>query len=145
MRMAGPVSRTTSYDGDVESRPPVELGSPEPTPPRYRSYSHPFAGRLGANQAFTIDRRTSADDKLLEKEPDATPHMSFRELLDCRPIFSRYLWKAALIEGFGEIMLLTGLSILINCRHTDAGVHHDLDRHLTTSASHAANSSAGRL
>ncbi|EEU37131.1 uncharacterized protein NECHADRAFT_72760 [Fusarium vanettenii 77-13-4] len=104
MRMAGPVSQTTSYNGDVESRPPVELDSPEPTAPRYRSYSHPFAGRLGANQAFTIDRRTSADEKFLEKEPDATPHMSFRELLDCRPILSPYLWKAALIEGMGTLM-----------------------------------------
>lgn len=101
--MAGPVSRTISHNGDVESRPPVELRSLEPTSsPRYRKASQPFAGRLGANQAFTVDPITSADERLLEREPDATPHMSFRELLDCRPILSKYLWKAALVEGIGE-------------------------------------------
>jgi hypothetical protein len=104
--MQSPVHGTSSYDGDVESSRPVELvPNPEPTIPRYRSSSHPFAGRLGANQAFTIEGRTSEDEKLLEREPDATPHMPFRELVDLRPITNTHLWKAALIEGIGKPLL----------------------------------------
>ncbi|KAJ3454562.1 hypothetical protein MRS44_013162 [Fusarium solani] len=105
--MQSPVHGTSSYDGDVESSRPVELvPNPEPTIPRYRSSSHPFAGRLGANQAFTIEGRTSEDEKLLEREPDATPHMPFRELVDLRPITNTHLWKAALIEGIGSLLLV---------------------------------------
>jgi hypothetical protein len=101
--MGTTAQRTASPSQDVESRP-----SFEPSGPRYQSYSQPFAGRLGANQAYVVDGVTSEDEKLLQHQPDATPHMSFRELMDCRPITNINLWKAALIEGIGisSFMLL---------------------------------------
>jgi hypothetical protein len=106
MRLESPAHQMSSYDDDVESRRPVELASsPERIIPRYRSSSHPFAGRVGANQAFTVEGRTSEDGKLLEREPDATPHMPFRELMDLRPITNIHLWKTALIEGVGKPFL----------------------------------------
>ncbi|KAF5670050.1 Aquaporin PIP-type [Fusarium heterosporum] len=93
--------RTATPSQDVESRP----CSP-PSGPRYQSNSQPFAGRLGANQADVVDGATSEDERLLQCQPDATPHMSFRELMDCRPITNINLWKAALIEGIGTLFFV---------------------------------------
>jgi hypothetical protein len=84
--------------GDVETRP-----SFEPSGSRFHSNDLPFAGRLGANQAYVVDDTTSENERLLEHQPDATPHMSFRELIDLRPITNIDLWKAALIEGIGDL------------------------------------------
>ncbi|KAM5344378.1 hypothetical protein ACJ41O_012915 [Fusarium nematophilum] len=105
--MANSVHRRSSYDGGLESGRAFDP-SPDPGPaiPQYRRNTHLFAGRLGANQAFTLDRRASDNEKLLEQEPDATPHMSFQELMDLRPITNSYLWKAAVIEGIGSLMLV---------------------------------------
>lgn len=66
----------------------------------YRSNVHPFAGRIGANQSFTLDR--SDDGELLEKEPDAAPLMPIKELMDLGPLLHVNLWKAAFIEGVGR-------------------------------------------
>ncbi|PTD07388.1 hypothetical protein FCULG_00005473 [Fusarium culmorum] len=79
-------------DGEIESRP-----SFEPTGPRFQSNDLPFAGRLGANQAYVIDGATSEDEKLLEHQPDATPHMSFRELVDLRTLLSVFvtIWASS--------------------------------------------------
>ncbi|VTT75256.1 unnamed protein product, partial [Fusarium fujikuroi] len=88
--------RKARDSGDVEARP-----SSEPSGPHYRSNSQPFAGRLGANQAYVVEGGTSEDDHLLHHAPDATPHMSFWELMDMSPIKNLDLWKAALIEGIG--------------------------------------------
>ncbi|RBQ67466.1 hypothetical protein FVER14953_10709 [Fusarium verticillioides] len=93
--------RNACDSSDVEARP-----SPEPSGPRYRSNSQPFAGRLGANQAYVVEGGTSKDDHLLHHAPDATPHMSFRELMDMRPIKNLDLWKAALIEGIGTLLFV---------------------------------------
>ncbi|KAJ4024653.1 hypothetical protein NW766_000893 [Fusarium irregulare] len=96
-------TRQTSGNGrDIESRPSIE-----PLNPRFQSSNPPFAGRLGANQACVVDGTTLEDQKLLEHQPDATPHMSFRELIDMRPIANINLWKAALIEGIGNQIYLT--------------------------------------
>ncbi|CEI61540.1 unnamed protein product [Fusarium venenatum] len=95
--------RTNSHganDGEIESRPNYE-----PTGPRFQSNNLPFAGRLGANQACVIDGETSEDERLLEHQPDATPHMSFSELVDLRPITNLDLWKAAVIEGIGSLFI----------------------------------------
>jgi hypothetical protein len=94
----GVTNRRKAHDGgDVEASP-----SSEPSGPHYRSNSQPFAGRLGANQAYVVEGGTSEDDHLLHHAPDATPHMSFWELMDMRPIKNLDLWKAALIEGIGN-------------------------------------------
>ncbi|KAF4339927.1 sterigmatocystin biosynthesis lipase esterase STCI [Fusarium beomiforme] len=93
--------RKASSGGDVEARP-----SSEPSGPHYRSNSLPFAGRLGANQTNIVEGGTSEDDHLLHHAPDATPHMSFRELMDMRPIKNLDLWKAALIEGIGTLLFV---------------------------------------
>ncbi|KAJ4256167.1 hypothetical protein NW762_009244 [Fusarium torreyae] len=93
--------RTTSHGGDVESTP-----SSEPIGPQFQCATQPFAGRLGANQANVVNTITSENESLLEKQPDATPHMSFRELMDMRPIFNINLWKAALMEGMGSLMFV---------------------------------------
>ncbi|KAF6513382.1 hypothetical protein HZS61_006707 [Fusarium oxysporum f. sp. conglutinans] len=93
--------RKARDSGDVEARP-----SSEPSGPHYQSYSQPFAGRLGANQAYVVEGGTSEDDHLLHHAPDATPHMSFWELMDMRPIKNLDLWKAALIEGIGTLLFV---------------------------------------
>ncbi|KAF5723639.1 Aquaporin PIP-type [Fusarium mundagurra] len=93
--------RKARDSGDVEARP-----SSEPSGPHYRSNSQPFAGRLGANQAYVVEGGTSEDDHVLHHAPDATPHMSFRELMDMRPIKNLDLWKAALIEGIGTLLFV---------------------------------------
>ncbi|KAH8683972.1 aquaporin-like protein [Ilyonectria robusta] len=77
---------------------------PEAGLPMYRSNVHPFAGRIGANQSFTLDR--SDDGELLEKEPDAAPLMPIKELMDLGPLLHVNLWKAAFIEGVGSLMLV---------------------------------------
>ncbi|KAL6408822.1 hypothetical protein AUP68_07768 [Ilyonectria robusta] len=77
---------------------------PEASLPMYRSNVHPFAGRIGANQSFTLDR--SDDGELLEKEPDAAPLMPIKELIDLGPLLHVNLWKAAFIEGVGSLMLV---------------------------------------
>ncbi|KAF7553700.1 hypothetical protein G7Z17_g3468 [Cylindrodendrum hubeiense] len=73
--------------------------------PLYRNNVHPFAGRIGANQSFTIDPN-SDNDSVLEKEPDAAPLMPIMELMDLRPLLHVNLWKAAFIEGIGSMMLV---------------------------------------
>lgn len=69
-----------------------------------------FAGRLGGNQLFTLDRHDEATRKLLAKEPDAAPGMSLKEQFDLRPFRTAGLWKAAIVEGVGTMLLvfLTG-------------------------------------
>lgn len=95
--MAITARRTSGNGRDIESRPSIESLNP-----RYQSNNLPFAGRLGANQAYVVDGTTIEDQKILEHQPDATPHMSFSELMDMRPIANINLWKAALIEGIGS-------------------------------------------
>ncbi|RGP73185.1 aquaporin pip-type [Fusarium longipes] len=87
--------------GDVETRQ-----SFEPSGSCFQASDLPFAGRLGANQAYVVDGTTSEDERLLGHQPDATPHMSFRELIDLRPITNTDLWKAAMIEGIGTLLFV---------------------------------------
>ncbi|RFN47636.1 aquaporin pip-type [Fusarium flagelliforme] len=99
--MAITARRTSGNGRDIESRPSIESLNP-----RYQSNDLPFAGRLGANQAYVVDGTTLEDQKILEHQPDATPHMSFSELMDMRTIANVNLWKAALIEGIGTLMFV---------------------------------------
>lgn len=86
-------------DGNIETT----MRGSESLGVRFQSNNLPFAGRLGANQACIIDGTTTEQVKLLKHQPDATPHMSFRELIDIRPIKDVDLWKAALIEAIGGL------------------------------------------
>jgi hypothetical protein len=47
--------------------------------------SAPFAGRIGGNQSFSVDKRDDANAELLAREPDAAPGMSLRAQFDLRP------------------------------------------------------------
>ena len=67
----------------------------------HRSYSAPFAGRLGGNQAFILDRDRPSNAETLQNVPDAAPGMTFAEQFDLRPFRSIGLWKAAAVEGMG--------------------------------------------
>ncbi|KAH7121601.1 aquaporin-like protein [Dactylonectria macrodidyma] len=89
-----------------QQRPSATLAEGHPTLHMYRNNVHPFAGRIGANQSFTLDPSLSDFGELLEKEPDAAPLMPVRELMDLRPLLHVNLWKAAFIEGIGTLMLV---------------------------------------
>ena len=61
-----------------------------------------FAGRLGGNQEFIINRHDPAQAALLQKTPDAAPFMSLTQTFDLRGLRDLDLWKAAFVEGIGE-------------------------------------------
>jgi hypothetical protein len=63
-----------------------------------------FAGRLGGNQEFIINRNDPAQAALLQKTPDAAPFMSLAQTFDLRGFREVDLWKAAFIEGVGEFL-----------------------------------------
>lgn len=65
----------------------------------------PFAGRLGGNQDFTVDRNDPRNSKVLEKVPDAAPRMRLTEVLDLRGFRSPDLWKFAMLECIGRSIL----------------------------------------
>ncbi|KAF8199761.1 hypothetical protein K438DRAFT_1905829 [Mycena galopus ATCC 62051] len=44
----------------------------------------PFAGRVGGNQEFIVDRADPANQALIQQIPDAAPGIPLRELLDLR-------------------------------------------------------------
>lgn len=75
-----------------EYPPPLEPGIP------------PFAGRLGGNQDFIVDRSDPRNMKVLEKTPDAAPHMSLAEVFDLRAFLSPDHWKWAMLECVASMM-----------------------------------------
>lgn len=62
----------------------------------------PFAGRLGGNQVFVVDRANPANAQLLSKLPDAAPNLNLSEAFDLRGFRETDLYKAAMIECFGK-------------------------------------------
>jgi hypothetical protein len=66
-----------------------------------KSVSEPFAGRLGGNGAFVVDR-DATNASLLRDTPDAAPCMTLAEQLDLRPFRKIGLWKSAALEGMGK-------------------------------------------
>lgn len=60
-----------------------------------------FAGRLGGNQDFILDRNDPRNVELLEKVPDAAPCMTFAEIFDLKGFTSPDLWKFAMLECVG--------------------------------------------
>ncbi|KAJ5719487.1 MIP transporter [Penicillium malachiteum] len=63
-----------------------------------------FAGRLGGNQDFILDRNDPKNIALLEKVPDAAPCMTFAEIFDLRGFLSPDLWKFAMLECVASLM-----------------------------------------
>ncbi|OJI98018.1 hypothetical protein ASPVEDRAFT_441046 [Aspergillus versicolor CBS 583.65] len=66
----------------------------------------PFAGRLGANQEFSLSRSHCTDRELLEKTPDAAPWVPLRDALSVTQFSQIELWKAAVVEGLGTCLLV---------------------------------------
>ena len=62
----------------------------------------PFAGRLGGNQDFIVDRHDPKNVEVLEKVPDAAPCMTLAEIFDLRGFYSADLWKFAFLECVGK-------------------------------------------
>ena len=62
----------------------------------------PFAGRLGGNQDFIVDRNDPKNVDVLEKVPDAAPCMTLAEIFDFRGFLSVDLWKFAMLECIGK-------------------------------------------
>jgi len=63
-----------------------------------------FAGRLGGNLEFTLNRNNPANQKTLERVPDAASAMTFKEELSLSPIREVALWKAGFVEGIGMLL-----------------------------------------
>ena len=66
----------------------------------------PFAGRLGGNQEFIVDRTDPANHELIEQIPDAAPGIPIKELFDLRGFRQVELWKAAMMEGVGSLIIV---------------------------------------
>ena len=73
-----------------------------------------FAGRLGGNQEFIINRNDPAQAAVLRKTPDAAPFVSLMQTFDLRGFREVDLWKAALVEGIGEFFSYSLMSGLLN-------------------------------
>lgn len=72
---------------------------------RLKSNPLPYAGRLGGNQEFVLDPSDPDTKSLLERNPDAAPFMSLKTLLSLNGFKQPSLWKQALMEGAGTMML----------------------------------------
>ncbi|KAK8147818.1 hypothetical protein G3M48_000991 [Beauveria asiatica] len=66
----------------------------------------PFAGRIGANQQFSLDRSNSTDKEALEKCPDAAPWIPIRDTFSFEQFLEKGLWRAAVVEGLGTCLLV---------------------------------------
>lgn len=75
----------------------------------------PFAGRLGGNQSYVVDRSNPENADLLKKVPDAAPNLNFKEAFDWRGFTELDLYKAAVIEGVGMylVWLLVSWCVLV--------------------------------
>lgn len=60
-----------------------------------------FAGRLGGNQDFILDRADPDNAPLLEEIPDAAPLIPYQQLLDLKGLLRIALWKQGVLEGIG--------------------------------------------
>jgi glycerol uptake facilitator-like aquaporin len=71
-----------------------------------QSSAAPFVGRIGGNQAFVLDRTNASHISLLQDIPDAAPNMTIAEQFDLKGFKCAGVWKAALVEGMGTLMLV---------------------------------------
>lgn len=65
----------------------------------------PFAGRLGGNQDFIVDRNDPKNLEVLEQVPDAAPCMTLGEIFDLKGFESLDLWKFAMLECVGKSLI----------------------------------------
>ncbi|KAG9229600.1 aquaporin-like protein [Amylocarpus encephaloides] len=84
-----------------------------PSKHRYKATTQPFIGRLGGNQDFALDGTDSENASKIKSVPDAAPCMPLRDQMDLNGFRSPGLWKAAVLEGMGT-MLLNFTTIYIN-------------------------------
>ncbi|KIW83668.1 hypothetical protein Z517_02914 [Fonsecaea pedrosoi CBS 271.37] len=70
------------------------------------SLSAPFAGRLGGNLEFTLDRSDPQNEELLKKVPDAAPNLTLKESFDLRGFREVELWKASMVEFVGTMIFV---------------------------------------
>jgi glycerol uptake facilitator-like aquaporin len=68
--------------------------------------SQPFAGRLGGNQEFILDPKNIGNVQALKRVPDASPFISLPEIFSLRSLLEPGLWKAAVTEGIGTLLLV---------------------------------------
>lgn len=99
------------------SSPPSEHNHPEQISRNedfvyLRSSPIIYVGRFGGNQEFTLDPSDPAAQAMIEKTPDAVPWMPVRALLSLRGFKEPTLWRSAIMEGFGA-MLLAFTTILL--------------------------------
>ncbi|KAH8649722.1 aquaporin-like protein [Tricladium varicosporioides] len=80
---------------------------------RLPANTQPFIGRLGGNLEFALSQQDASQAGILQSVPDAAPNMSLQAQLDLRGFWCLMLWKAAVIEGFGSLML-TFLTVWTN-------------------------------
>lgn len=69
--------------------------------PHLEPHISSFAGRVGGNQDFILDRNDPGNVELLERVPDAAPCMTFAEIFDLKGFYSLDLWKFAMLECVG--------------------------------------------
>jgi hypothetical protein len=74
-------------------------------PPKYEASSIPFAGRLGGNQEFVLDRDDPDNASILQTVPDAGIYMTIRQSFDLRGFREIDIWRGALMEGVGERLM----------------------------------------
>lgn len=77
----------------------------------------PFAGRIGANQEFSIDKNSSAQKELLQKLPDAAPWVPLRDALSPKSFLHIELWKGAVAEAIGQLPLALDSHQTIFCSY----------------------------
>ncbi|GES59692.1 MIP transporter [Aspergillus terreus] len=93
----------------------------------------PFAGRVGRNQDFIVDRNDPRNTKVLEKVPDAAPHMTLAEVFDFRGFLSADFWKWAMLECVASMMnvfitawVTTHPPAPVTAPKTELGIYHTL-------------------
>ncbi|KAK6366821.1 hypothetical protein LTS17_010372 [Exophiala oligosperma] len=65
-----------------------------------------FAGRLGGNQDFILDRADPDNAPFLEEIPDAAPLIPYKQLLDLKGLLRIALWKQGVLEAIGTFILV---------------------------------------
>ena len=78
------------------------LNEPQLTPElKLKPAIVPFAGRIGGNQDYVVDRSNPCNAELLARVPDAAPLTSFHDGFDLRGFLDSDVWKFALVECIG--------------------------------------------
>lgn len=63
--------------------------------------ARPFAGRIGGNQAFTVSQSNPDAEEIVKETPDAAPLRNLKDAIDLRGFFQPVIWKAAIVECWG--------------------------------------------